>query len=263
MKKLGLLMILSIALFATSCETQLFNFNCLTEEGEKAWEEISLDAFHSVKFPGDSKVTFQEGEQNIMVYSTPNVIDALLENGSVSNGVWNAQITSGCARVSRVEYIITLPRLEGVKISGSADVFTEGKLTNLTDLDLEVSGSADFDMNLGEVEQLDMKISGSGTFNMNVDTAQQITSKISGSGTFNMNGFANVVDINISGGGTIENFDLITNTCNIGINGNGNCEVHVLNELNVNFSGGGKVCYKGNPVINTDISGSGKVNNCN
>ena len=56
MKKLSLLAILCSVLFITSCETELFN--CLIEEGDKEWQEISLDTFHSVDLPGGSKSHF-------------------------------------------------------------------------------------------------------------------------------------------------------------------------------------------------------------
>lgn len=240
MKKLSLLVLMCSVLFITSCERELFN--CLTEEGDKEWREISLDAFHSVDFPGDSKVTFKQGEQNVMVYSTPNVIDALIEKGNVSNEVWHVEIAN-CARISTVEYIITLPTLEGVSISGSGEILTEGRLTNLNTLDLDVSGSASFDMEL--------------------DTIQELNMKISGSGSFDMAGFAHAARIDVSGSGSVENFDLIAKNCNIDVSGSGSYEVHVLDQLTVDLSGSGTVCYKGAPTIDTNISGSGTLNNCN
>jgi hypothetical protein len=38
----------------------------------------------------------------------------------------------------------------------------------------------------------------------------------------------------------------------------GDCEVHVLNELNVTITGVGIVYYKGNPTINSSVTGMGQ-----
>ena len=178
-----------------------------------------------------------------MVFSTPNLIDALIENGSVSNGVWRAKVADCVRGISMVEYVITLPTLEGIRVSGVGEIFTEGTLTNLETLNIDVSGSGIFDMDL--------------------DTVQQLNIRTSGVGRFTMAGFANTVELNVSGSATVNNFDLIAETYDIDINGMGECEIHVLNELNINFSGSGKVCYKGTPAINSNVSGVGEISSCN
>lgn len=240
MNKLSLVVIVLGLLAFSSCETQLIN--CLKEEGDKEWREVSVESFKAVTFQDDVKVTFREGEQKVRIYSTPNVIDAIMENSSVSDEVWNTKVAN-CSRTSTIEYEITLPLLEGVDVSGSGDIFTEGTLSNTSFIDLTSSGSANFTMDFDNLERINISSSGSSEYTIS--------------------GTTNTAYIDISGSGDIHNFDLIAETCNISSSGSVDCEVSVTADLKVDLSGSGSVCYKGNPNIQSDISGSGNINSCN
>jgi len=67
----------------------------------------------------------------------------------------------------------------------------------------------------------------------------------------------------LMGVGTVKAFDMEVGTCIITSTGVGNCEVYVLDELTVTISGVGNVYYKGNPTINSTITGLGQLINAN
>jgi hypothetical protein len=67
------------------------------------------------------------------------------------------------------------------------------------------------------------------------------------------------LDIYISGVGNVDAYDMPVNTCNIKITGTSNCYVHVNELLDVVISGVGNIWYRGEPSVNTDISGVGNI----
>jgi hypothetical protein len=69
--------------------------------------------------------------------------------------------------------------------------------------------------------------------------------------------------INVSGVGNIKAFDMRVGTCLITFTGVGDCEVYVIDELTVILSGVGNINYKGNPTINSTITGTGELINSN
>lgn len=81
----------------------------------------------------------------------------------------------------------------------------------------------------------------------------------SGSGDISIAGQINTMNIRNEGSGSINGFQFMSTNCDIEIIGSGNCEVYCTNNLDVDIEGGGNVYYKGNPLINSSISGSGSI----
>jgi len=69
--------------------------------------------------------------------------------------------------------------------------------------------------------------------------------------------------ITLTGVGNIRAFEMKVNICNIILTGVGDCEVYVIDELNVTIAGVGKVYNKGNPSVNSTITGLGQLINAN
>lgn len=82
---------------------------------------------------------------------------------------------------------------------------------------------------------------------------------LTGVGDFILKGTTTTLDITLSGVGDVKAFDINSDVCNIDITGVGDAEVFVVNELNVTITGAGKVYYKGNPTINSNITGTGSI----
>jgi hypothetical protein len=85
-----------------------------------------------------------------------------------------------------------------------------------------------------------------------------------GAGSFQLSGgFQDELSISLIGVGQIDAYDLEVGSCTILTSGVGDCKVNVRDELNVSIIGVGSVYYKGNPSINPDIKGIGKLINDN
>lgn len=173
---------------------------------------------------------------------------------------------------------ITVKDIEGISVSGSGDVIGQTKIT-AGDLDLNVSGSGNLnidadasgevdadvsgsgDLNLkGKCREFNSDVSGSGKVNLTINIAEEAEFGISGSGKIEASGTAATVKASISGSGKVLASNLETNRIEVRISGSGDVEINVKNEIDANISGSGTVSYKGNPSkVNSHSSGSGSV----
>jgi hypothetical protein len=150
---------------------------------------------------------------------------------STKRGNWNWN--SG-----KIEARITMPEIEGLSVSGSGELVTNGRL-NVADLDMSVSGSGD----------LRVELDGS-----------LIEASISGSGKIIAGGTATEIDLSISGSGKFDGEDLKAQKVKARISGSGNAKVYASEEVDATISGSGTVYYKGDPERKfSKASGSGKL----
>jgi hypothetical protein len=163
-----------------------------------------------------------EAEDNVIGRVTTDVRGDTLEIG-FKGGWWWPFRPSG-----RVVYDLTVKELSGLEVSGSAN-----------QLDLEVSGSGDV-----EIERLD---------------ADRLVVDSSGSGRFEMSGQVAVQEVKISGSGKYEAEALQSEAVTLEISGSGSATVWATDSLDVKISGSGRVDYYGSPRVNQEISGSGRI----
>jgi hypothetical protein len=67
----------------------------------------------------------------------------------------------------------------------------------------------------------------------------------------------------LTGVGQVKAFDMRVGNCYVASSGVGDCEVFVLDNLDVTITGVGNVYYKGNPTISSSITGLGQLINAN
>lgn len=211
--------ILSSLLLATVITLAACSHDRITGSGPTGTEERSVNNFTRVRTSGSSNVTVNQGPQfkvevkgynNLIPYFETRVISGTLEVGYKNN-----------TRVKNdnIEVFVTLPVLEGLAISGSANITANGTFTS-NHMDATISGSGGIDIKQGTTENFNANISGSGNISAFGVTAKKSTVRISGSG---------------------------------------NIKTTTTDELTVNISGSGNVYYKGSPSITTNISGSGSL----
>jgi hypothetical protein len=97
------------------------------------------------------------------------------------------------------------------------------------------------------------------TYYLTLPLIENITS--SGTGDVVVTDFISQENLSIKfiGTGNFHGFPMTVKNCNVDISGTGDCEVSVETRLDATIIGNGNVYYKGNPSINTNISGSGSV----
>ncbi|GLR19276.1 head GIN domain-containing protein [Portibacter lacus] len=247
MKKINIAFIAAIIgiVSFTSCEKELFG--CISGKGEKETRIVSFEKIEGFDVDGSNNVIIMEGdEQLIEITSYPNIIDRWIEDSSVEDGILRAGIRRCVTGFKKndIEIRATISSLKLVAISGSGDVETVGTFENVDDLEIDISGSGEMDLDLG-------------------DNMDFIDIKVSGSGNIKISGANNETEIRVSGSGKIRNFDLVSQSCSVRVSGSGDAEVNVVNDLEVKITGSGDVCYKGQPIVNSNITGSGNIKNCN
>jgi hypothetical protein len=139
-----------------------------------------------------------------------------------------------------VDIYITIPQIDGLTISGSGSIFSEEKI---------------------ESRILELTISGSGNIKLSDLKAEKVLATISGSGNIHLFGKQNAADLKaiISGSGNVKAIDFPSDNVDVKISGSGSCWVNSTKNLIVRLAGSGNVIYRGNPLVDSSIAGSGKV----
>ncbi len=199
-------------------------FSCSKENikgsGSVTTEQRNLTGFTSVSSSGSSKVFITQGNFfSVEVKGYANLLP-YYETRVVNNELRLGYRDNVSVKNDNTEVFVTLPSVEALKLSGSGDIRTSGTFPFVADFNASISGSGNIHYSDGSA----------GFFN----------SSISGSGSMYMLGLK------------AEKAEAITS-------GSGNTEISVATHLQVKISGSGNVYYRGNPLIVTNISGSGEV----
>jgi carbon monoxide dehydrogenase subunit G len=110
------------------------------------------------------------------------------------------------------------------------------------------------------VKDLDaLKLSGSGNIEAEDIETDKLAVTINGTGDVKMAGRADSQDIDISGSGNYQAGNLESKEVKIAVGGSGSAIVNVSDELDAKVSGSGSVEYVGDPTVNQDVSGAGRV----
>jgi hypothetical protein len=208
--------------------------------GNVVTEARQLAAFDRIHLKGSGKVFLTSGEKPSIEVKTDDNILPLIKT-KVTDGKLVISHEDYNLRPTTLSYFITANLLEGIAVSGSADVTSDSKFVS-DNFYADISGSGDVRLEL-EVNRLD--------------------SDISGSGSMCFSGKADSLDASITGAGNIRALDMQASHVSLKITGSGNCAVNATETLNVKITGSGDVKYKGSPQISKKVTGSGKIRNIN
>jgi hypothetical protein len=233
------LMICVVVLVASACKKG--GIFCYQADGNEVTEERTHSGFSKIalEIAADLYVT-QGDEYGVNIEASENLMEIIETKVSGTTLVIDLKKGKCIKNDHSIKVYITLPELKELNVSGSGDIFVPNKL--ITDeLELDISGSGRVEMDSLFVNHIETKISGSGEIILvAMDTVE--TEKI-----------------DISGSGEIRAFDVLAKTVDIRVSGSGECQVHAIETLEVDISGSGDVTYKGNPIIDQRISGSGTL----
>jgi len=245
MKKITLLLVLLSTLSFTfsSCVKEVF---CEDGEGDLVNVILDLDEFTGINSMGADDVYITQGDQQkVEVRGHENIIERL--ETEVKNGTWDISLEDGrCYTDYVLKVYITVPVIEEISITGSADIFVDD-FENQNSLEIDITGSGDIELkDFLKCESLKVDVTGSG----NIECRGE---------------FDNLkeLEIDIAGSGNFEGYEAPSQHCDIQISGSGNCEVNVNEKLEIKISGSGNIYYKGNPYISTNITGSGDIIDAN
>ena len=205
--------------------------------GPTVSEERDIDAVTTLVLDSSGDVTITEGEPSLVIHAPQAALGRLTSD--VSGDTLTLGATGGFLNwtLGEVRYDLTLPDLEILELNGSGDIdsatSTDGTLV------IHLDGSGDIEFSNLDAERVEVRIAGSG----GVDLA----------------GSATELSIELDGSGDVDADDFDVQEATVEIGGSGDISLAVRDNLAVRISGSGRVEYTGDPVVESDISGSGEV----
>lgn len=223
---------LLIALFSSSVFA-----GCVEGNGELTTKRIDLDDFTQLSLRTRAKVFLYQGtEQKVDIIAESNLIEYL--NTEVSGEEWAVSFEKCILPNKKIEIHITIKTITELEINASNDIVAENVI-NADELDIEVNGSGDLDLNLD---------------------VQHLSTDINGAGDIRYKGKAVKHEIEVRGAGDIKAYDLISEKVEISIKGAGDVNVTANKSLDVSIYGAGDVKYKGSPAeVEFSKVGAGSV----
>lgn len=212
--------------------------------GESATEERNFSNFSGIEVSGPYDVYISqgsnynvriEGDENLLEYIKVETNGDELEIGNRKG--YNLRPKAG------IKIYVTSPRIEQLDVAGSGSIISDTKITNNTQLDINIAGSGDVSM-----QEID---------------SPEIHAEIGGSGSIKLKGRTESFFAEIAGSGEVHAFNLLSEITNVDIAGSGDAEVFASKKLDVNIVGSGDVQYKGNPELSRSKIGSGDVRKVN
>ena len=207
--------------------------------GNLSSQTRSVGAFNSIRSQGHMDVIVSPGtDYSVKVEADENLLKYILTDKDGDALVIHTRNNYNLDPRAGMKVYITAPAIEGISISGSGSVISNGKLTANNKLEIHISGSGDVKLDVN---------------------APEITSEASGNSNVVLSGTTHNLSTEINGSGEVHCFNLLSENTKVEISGSGSAEVYASKQLEVHISGSGDVAYKGTPAINQHIAGSGSV----
>jgi hypothetical protein len=205
-----------------------------------------LDSFKEISLRIDATIQLQQGSvQNVKIEAKPSTLGEILtevkDNKLIirypnKNYLWKT------FQPGDITIYITIPEIDELNISGSGNIVAEEAII---------------------AEEIELSISGSGNIQLADLSAKEVEAIISGSGDIELAGKnpSRDLSVTISGSGDFKGLDFKANDVSIKISGSGNVGVEATENLYVRTAGSGDVTYRGQPLIDQSVAGSGSVKN--
>ena len=233
---------LKISLFSFFCLLLLITTSCVKEKITSPIEDFSIElpTISSINLNFPATVRIQQGPaQQIQITAQEEIFDALTK--TVNNGVWNINLPGSWGYTSATINII-LPQLVELKTTSTGDIKVADFFNNPAPLRLSSTSTGDIYFN-GE--------------------APTMIVEMEGTGDIELVGRTENLSVDIEGMGDLNAYDLQAEIATVIANDMGSAEVRVQRTLDATITDLGDIYYKGTPVIDSNISGSGKLVDAN
>lgn len=186
------------------------------------------------KLPGELSVRYG-AQESLAVEAEPKVLQKL---DIAVNGDKLILGSKGSFKTDKgIKLTLTLKSFRSLLSEGSGNSVIEGFGGN--DIDIDVAGTGDVQLNSIKAPRLGILIKGSG----NVDAA----------------GSGKAVEARIDGSGKIDTTEYRARSVQARINGSGEIRVHADEDLNATITGAGNIEYQGKAKVRQSITGAGSV----
>jgi hypothetical protein len=231
---------LSLMLVCSSC---VMFFDGVVGKGQIVEENITVSDFNVIVASSSAEVTVKKGDNlQVSLADYENLIE-----------YWDVKV------VDNTLFIQTKPFSSLINSKAKVTVVIP---TDLKELKISGSGSITLKDAFPELEKA--SISGSGNIKSNVNTGYgNLMLIVSGSGSFDIIGSADELKAIITGSGRMNLSDLSAKKAMCTISGSGNMYIYAMDYLNAVITGSGSIFYAGNPAVDVQSSGSGRLRHQN
>lgn len=216
------------------------DFHCVDAEGPIITDNRVVESFDGIdiSIPANVKIVIGD-EPGITITAPESYVNAITTSITRNKLI----ILGDVCRADNSDIVIeiTAPVIEVVKVSGSANVYSDVPIKS---------------------ENLELKVNGSGSISLSIFT-NDVNGDINGSGNIILNGTCQNIDVEINGSGNFKSFGLKSFKARVKISGSGKASVVAHNKLHATVNGSGEISYSGDPEISINISGSGEVTKVN
>ena len=240
MKTRHLFLPIVMAFMIILCTSCIFDMKIITGKGNIITETRNATNFTSVDLQTGANIEIVKGSNfKVSVSDYENIVKYLslaVENNCLiikkepnSVSLWN----------SKAKVVITMPDpLYSINLSGSGNIYVNSSFNDLNNLMVSGSGNIAILSN-SQLNKLEARIAGNGNINA-IGSVQDLTT-------------------NISGSGSVMFTELKARNATCSISGSGNTNVFIEDKLEASISGSGNIVYSGTPVVNSNLTGSGRV----
>lgn len=205
-------------------------------------ETRSVEPFQSISLSIDANVIIQHSDSHSLkiegAQKLINNIETYVEGSTlkIKNKEGRHRYFSSKGKVT---IYLTSPSYRNLTISGSGNINSQGQIKT-DQAQYTISGSGNIVIDQLSANDIECVISGSGNIKLEGEPLQNLKAKISGSGDLNCK-------------------NLKTRQVTIRISGSGDCRVYATQELKATVAGSGNIYYNGNPSIDSQTAGSGRL----
>jgi phage shock protein PspC (stress-responsive transcriptional regulator) len=141
----------------------------------------------------------------------------------------------------RVRIDITMPSLTGVHFHGASESYING-----------------FNNDQGSGNTVEIQVSGAAKTHIDL-SAHKIIADLNGAAEMELKGRTDFLEAEVSSAARLRAFDLIAGEVEVDVSSSGLAEVYASNKLMAEASSAGRVRYRGEAEVNSEISSAGSV----
>jgi hypothetical protein len=225
--------------------------------------EFETEAFHAIDIGHSFVVDLrQSDEYSVTVEAPKELLDKI--HVEVEHGVLEVKMKDPSNKWGwknndkEILVHITFPMVDAIHISGAVEL-TSSNLLSLDDLDLNVSGASEVNLNL-ECDDLEVHLDGASELTMDVKT-DNLKLQVSGASEIYLRGVADDLGIHCAGASEIQAEALAAGDVDVECSGASSIDFWASGEVAVNARGASDIRYKcsGCEIESIETSGSSSV----
>ncbi len=239
--KRSILILCAFALSFSTVNAQFWKNETVKGNGEMTTETRNTGDYDEVSLIGSMDVELISGrEGELKIEAESNLMEYIITEvkGNTLKITSEDEVSLEPSRNKTIKIIVPVKDLEGVKVTGSGDLWNSNSL---------------------KVSNFRTQVTGSGDINLNLD-AENVEGNVTGSGDIKIEGKTKNLDCKVTGSGDFDASDFVAENVEATVMGSGDIRVNVTQNLKARVMGSGDIRYRGNPE-KEDLSamGSGEI----